>query len=1169
LAEFPPRNLVDKDQFSEVSTRRHRGIKARGFMSACSSRLLLSLSVLGTFLATAALQAQPAPVSRVLQAVDNTVRITLPRNTHPLARPEFDQGEAPADLPMKRMLLVLKRSPEQDSALLSLLDSQQDKRSPNYHKWLTPKEFGTRFGPSDSDVVAVSNWLKSSGFQVAEPSAGRVVIEFSGTASQVQAAFRTAIHKYVVNGKEHWANANDLQIPAALAPVVGGVHTLHNFFKQPQIAQMKEFTATFSKTPQPQVTLTNGKHALAPLDFAKIYNFGTAYPATLNGTNVTIAVVARSEFDPGDLASFYSSFGVNRSPPLLVFDGDPPGILTQGNEEGEAILDVTWSSALAPGANVDFVVSSSTNTTDGVDLSELYIVDHNLADVMTESFGSCEAVHTSSEAVTVGTLAEQAAAEGITYTVSTGDSGAEGCDRPSSPSAVGPVSANLLSATPFNVAVGGTIFNEGSGTYWGPANGPNPTALSHIPENVWNESCSQTQCGTSAALWSTGSGVSQYFSKPSWQSGVTGVPNDGARDQPDVSLTAASHDGYIVCFLSSCATQHVFLFSGTSAAAPSFAAIMALVDQQTGSRQGQANYVLYRLAAADIAAARKCNGSSSTLPANTCNFNDVTVGNNAVPGEGGFGTSSGKYQSTTGYDLAVGLGSVNVTNLVNNWNTATFTPSTTTLTLSPTTITHGASVNVHVNIAPTTATGDVSLLNADAVAPSDQGFIEQFPLSSGSVVGTTNLLPGGTYHVVARYAGDKTFAPSESAAPGVAVTVNPEASTVALAVSVIDSAGNILPYGTQPYGSIGYLRADVTGASGNGTPSGPFTFLDNGSSILASSSILNSEGTATTPLGYYLFSVGTHNNIVGHYAGDSSFSASDSAPSSIIVTKADTTNTLTSTLTGIPFGGQVSVLANLGTTGYGVSPAGTVTFFSNGFPIVDPENPSTVGGNAGNANLQTGQFTHAAAVGGMSTNNLPLGQNVITAVYSGDANYNGSTSSAVTVNVAADFDFAPATAPITVSRGSSGTATFTIAGHTGYSSTINFVATSCIGLPSESSCIFAPPAVVGNGTTVVTIKTTAPKTASIRPINLWATGSGGIFAALFLLGTSSRRRRWGAVLVLLLFVLLTTIVGCGGGGSSGPPPDPGTPLGTFPVTVKAADSFGVFSHTAIVTLKVQ
>jgi hypothetical protein len=786
---------------------------------------------------------------------------------------------------------------------------------------------------------------------------------------------------------------------------------------------------------------------------------------------------------------------------------------------------------------------------------------------MTESFGSCEFFHNQSDADFVGKLAEQAAAEGITYTVSTGDSGAEGCDRPSFAAAVGPVSANLLSATPFNIAVGGTMFNEGSGTYWGPANGPNPTALSHIPENVWNESCSSAKCGANAALWSTGSGVSQYFlSKPSWQSGVTGIPNDGARDQPDVSLTAAAHDPYLVCFQGSCSSGRIFFFSGTSAAAPSFAAIMALVNQKTGSRQGQANYVLYRLAAGDIAAARKCNGSSTTLPAATCNFNDVTVGNNAVPGEAGFGTSSGKYQSTTGYDLAAGLGSVNVTNLLNNWSTATFTPSSTTLALSPTTITHGASVNVQVNVTPATATGDVSLRNGDIVPPSGSGFIDGFTLSGGSVIKTTNSLPGGTYHVVGHYAGDRTFAPSDSA--GVSVTVNPEASNTALTLSVVDPAGNILPYGTQqPYGSFVYLRADVAGFSGNGIPSGSLNFLDNGTAILGFTNTLNSEGTATTPQGYSGFFTGSH-SIVAQYLGDASFAARSSAASAITVTKAATNNTVTSSSTSVAEGTTITLTANLTTTSFANGPDGTVTFLAGGTPIASAGNPVIVISTSGSVNFQTGHTTASTATAALSTT-LPAGANSITAQYSGNFNFTGSTSIPITVTAAADFDFTPATTPITVSRGSSGTATLTIAGHAGYTSTVTFSGASCTGLPAESTCTFAPPSVVGSGTTVLSIRTTAPKTASLAPLNLWASGSAGIFAGLFLIGTAFRRRRWSTVFVFLVFASLTTIVGCGGGGSSSPPPDRGTPLGTFPVSVKAVDSTGVLSHTVIVTLTIQ
>jgi len=942
---------------------------------------------------------------------------------------------------------------------------------------------------------------------------------------------------------------------------------MHDFFKQPQIGKIEKVPATFIKGPVPYVTFSDGRHGLSPGDYAKIYNIGPVYASGITGIGVTIAVVGRSDFNLGDYFDFRNVFGVNTSIPNVINNGDSPGPLLPG-EELEANLDVIWSGAIAPGATIDFVESASTNTEDGVDLSELYIVDHNLADVMTESFGTCELNASSAHVTFALTVAEQAAAEGITYTVSTGDSGAEGCDIPSFPTATHPVSVSLVSGTPFNVAVGGTMFNEGTKSFWGPANGPNPTALSYIPENVWNESCAAGTCPAGAPpLAAGGGGVSTIFDKPPWQSGVTGIPADGKRDQPDVSLTAAFHDPYLLCFLGSCQQQTVLFVSGTSASAPSFAGIMALIDQKTGSRQGQANYVLYRLAAADIAGGRKCNGSGSTFPANTCNFNDVTVGNNAVPGEVGFGTSSGKYQSTTGYDLATGLGSVNVSNLLTNWASATFTPSTTTLvSLSPTTITHGASVNVHVNVTPNAATGDISLHNADA-SLSQPSFIDAFTLSGGTVTTTTSLLPGGTYHVVAHYAGDQTFASSDSTSPGVSVTVNPEGSTAVLAVSHIDTAGNIVPYAIQPFGSVAFMRADVTGSSGKGSPSGPLAFLDNGFSIVSSS--LNSDGVATTTLGYAAFSPGTH-SIVAQYGGDSSFTASNSSAVGITVTKADATDTLTTSANNVVEGATVTLTANFTTTSYYWGPSGAITFLTGGTPIVNAGNPVLLNSTPGFPNLQTDKPVSATATALLATT-LPIGANTITVQYPGDGNYNASTSAAVTVNVIADFDFAPATAPITESRGSTGMAMFTITGHTGYNSTVNFTAASCTGLPRESACTFSPASLTGNGTTTLSIRTTAPKTASLSPLKLnwWATGSGGIFAGIFLLGASSRRRRWGTVLTLLVLASIMTIVSCGGGGSGSPPPDPGTPLGTFPVTVKAADTLGVLSHTVVVTLTVQ
>ncbi|MGI8961076.1 MAG: protease pro-enzyme activation domain-containing protein [Bryobacteraceae bacterium] len=615
--------------------------------------------------------------SRITQEVTDTRLVTLRGNTHPLARPVFERGSAPADLPLDRMLLVLKRGPAQESALKQLLDEQQDRFSPNYHKWLTPEQFGSRFGPSDQDIQTVTLWLESQGFQVARVANGRNTIEFSGTASQVQNAFHTAIHRYVINSEEHWANANDPQIPAALAPVVAGVATLNTFRKRPLLhISGQRLTATQQPgSSVPQFTSSDSSHGLSPADYAVIYNINPLYQAGINGDGTTIAIVAKSNIKAQDVATFRNLFSLPAKAPQIILNGKDPGLVK--GDETEAALDTSWSGAVAPNATVKLVISADTNASDGVDLSTEYIIDNNLADVMTESYGSCEAQYGAAEAANIQSRAQQAAAQGITYIVSTGDSGSAGCDDPNSQkTATGPFSVNILASTPYTIAVGGTQFNEhgNAAAYWRSQNSSVfESAISYIPENVWNEACTTAACGsTNAGIWATGGGASTVFAKPSWQTGVAGIPHDGARDIPDVSLSAASHDYYLLCVDGSCTTDSKGQFSfqgvsGTSASAPAFAGMMALVDHKTGSRQGQANYVLYQLAASESLA--QCNGSNTAgLPAGNCIFNDSTVGNNAVPGEVGYGAATAKYQATAGYDLATGLGSVNLANLVDHWS---------------------------------------------------------------------------------------------------------------------------------------------------------------------------------------------------------------------------------------------------------------------------------------------------------------------------------------------------------------------------------------------------------------------------------------------------------------------------------------------------------------------
>ena len=298
---------------------------------------------------------------------------------------------------MTRMLLLLKRSDEQEAALQDYLEKQQDKSSPNYHQWLTPQEFGAQYGPADADIQSVTQWLSGQGFTIEKVYSGKTVIEFSGTAAQVRAAFGTEIHKYQVEGKTYTANASDPQIPAALAPVVAGIVSLNSFPRQSHV-RVAGIARKIAGKPglEPLFTFptafgSGNFYGMAPGDFATIYNSKGLISAGNDGTGQTIAIVGETNINVADVQAFRQMFGLpaNFTSTNIILNGEDPGITSIG-EEGEADLDVEWSGAVAPGATVDFVVSASTPASQGVDLSALYIVEHNLAGVMSESYGNCE-----------------------------------------------------------------------------------------------------------------------------------------------------------------------------------------------------------------------------------------------------------------------------------------------------------------------------------------------------------------------------------------------------------------------------------------------------------------------------------------------------------------------------------------------------------------------------------------------------------------------------------------------------------------------------------------------------------------------------------------------------------------------------------------------------------
>src|SRR6266446_550103 len=1005
----------------------------------------------------------PAVAARITQAIDETQLVRLHGNVHPLARPEFDQGIVSDATPMNRILLLLQRSPEQQAALSKFMDEQLSKDSPNFHKWLTPQDFGKLYGPADADIQTVTDWLTRQGFQGIKVGAGRTAIEFSGNVAQVRNAFHTEIHHFSVNGDSRQANVSNPQIPAALTPVVAGVVSLHNFPKK----SMKQDVGTFTRTADgrmiPQFTSSTGAfYAVGPADFAKIYNT----PSGLDGTGTTIAIVADSNINRQDVTDYRNLFALPANLPTVILNGPDPGL---GPSEGEADLDVEIAGAVAPNATIDLVVSETTLTADGIDLSALYIIDNNIANVMSESFGACESGLGTAGNKFFNALWEQAAAQGITVMVSSGDPGSAGCDDfNTAKAATLGLAVSGIASTPFNVAVGGTDFDDvgTQTTFWNATNsldGKRQSAKGYIHEMTWNNSCAAA--ATSANLNTIcvnpspssllnivgGGGVpSSVYAKPAWQSVIipSGIAaGDNHRYTPDVSLFASdgpqSLSFYAICQADaikagsspSCAPDSAGHFSflgvgGTSASSPAFAGIMALINQANG-RQGNANPVLYKIAATS---GQSCNSSTEGPSGSTCAFNDVTKGNNSVPCAGNSPNCSSKAANTNGvlvapafattpawttaagsgalpgYDLATGLGSVNVTNLATQWPLAvgTFHSTTTTLTVnggtSTVNVTHGTAVTANVTVTSTsgTPTGDVSLI----VPTSVNGGIGSATLSGGSVNVTGIILPGGSYNVNARYAGDTaattTFASSTSS-PGVPVVVSKENSHLQYGIVTFDPVTNAITNVNATsfvYGSPYILRFDILNSLGTNTnchpvvaaggtrttagcafdATGTVTITDNGSPLDASPFPVNSAGSGEDqPI---QLTGGTH-TLSATYSGDISYNAvTTPVTDNVTVTKATTATGLqASPSTGVTTATQVTLTATISSSSNSAAgPGGTVTFFDGGTQIGSPATvapfgapfcpPSCAGGTAALLWTFSSQGSHS-----------------ITSTYNGDTNY--------------------------------------------------------------------------------------------------------------------------------------------------------------------------------------
>jgi pseudomonalisin len=246
------------------------------------------------------------PANRVIGEIDENKVTTLLGNVHPMARAEFDRGSVSAETPLQHLVFQLLPSQAQQKALNDLVEAQHDPESPLFHHWLTPAEFGSRFGASQQDLARIATWLTEQGFAVDEIPAGNGLVIFSGNAGQVEDTFHTQIHRYMVDGVSHIANTQDPQVPSALAAVVGGIVSLHDFRHESQIRSRTALGAL------PRYS-AGSTHYLLPADWATIYDVNPLYKAGTTGTGSSIAIVGRSNYSNGDPREYQPGAGVRRS----------------------------------------------------------------------------------------------------------------------------------------------------------------------------------------------------------------------------------------------------------------------------------------------------------------------------------------------------------------------------------------------------------------------------------------------------------------------------------------------------------------------------------------------------------------------------------------------------------------------------------------------------------------------------------------------------------------------------------------------------------------------------------------------------------------------------------------------------------------------------------------
>ncbi len=714
-------------------------------------------------IATASFAQSVAP--RIRSEISNSSLSTLQGSLHPAAQAQFDAGRLPAESRLNGVSIVFNRSAAQQADLDSLMTAQQDPASTLYHQWLDPDQFGSRFGMAQADLDKVEAWLQQQGFSIDSVARSRNLVRFSGTVAQVEYAFQTQMHYYKANGEQHFAPSTELSIPSALAPVILAIRNLDDFRPRSHaiVGNPAHTRPSFTSSQSGNVYFT-------PDDIATAYNINPLYSGGDNGAGQTIVIVGQSAIMLSDITNFQSAALLTaKAPNLILMPGTGNSIVNpQGSKAGDELesdLDIEWSGAIARGAQIDFVYTGS-NTNFGVFDAIEYAIDSKLGNIISASYGDCESDLGSNNAAAMDVFLQQAAVQGQSVISSSGDTGSTGCSGFTnlSTAAQEALAVSYPASSAFATGVGGTEItaaNDASGTPYWAAKGTSDivsSVVQYIPEVAWNDD-------SSAGLSSSGGGASVlYTSKPSWQTGVPGIPADSKRDVPDIAFySSPNYPGYLYCssdistgITGSCAngfrdanTEYLTVAGGTSFAAPIFAGMLAIINQKAGytTGQGLVNKQLYTLAA-----------NSATYASA---FHDVTSGNNDCLGGSTLCSSTAGFSAGVGYDQVTGLGSVDLANLAGVWPASGSTLIGTTTTVAPTNsaplvnVSDTFTVTVVSNTGSTIPGGTISLI-VDGGTPITGNTL----LANGTYTYTTSFSTVGTHTVEAEYSGDATHGAS-------------------------------------------------------------------------------------------------------------------------------------------------------------------------------------------------------------------------------------------------------------------------------------------------------------------------------------------------------------------------------------------------------------------------